>query len=213
MTLRVGFDLLDVSEVHDAIARFGDRYLRRVYTPAEIACCRDGSDVRGLAGCFAAKEATFKLLADDVGSLDLRSVEVRRGPGPTTVVALSGAATDLAREACIVRISVSIGMAHGLVSALALAERLGDDVGGAMEERIRVVIDEVAGLSVPAAALGRDDDLFAAGMTSHASVSVMLALEDEFGVEFPDRLFSRSVFSSIGSLAAAISELGGEVAA
>jgi acyl carrier protein len=44
-------------------------------------------------------------------------------------------------------------------------------------------------------------------MTSHASVNLMLALEDHFDVEFPDRMLRRSVFESIDSIAAAVQEL------
>jgi acyl carrier protein len=44
-------------------------------------------------------------------------------------------------------------------------------------------------------------------MTSHASVSVMLALEDSFGVEFPEHMLRRSTFESIGSIHKAIAEL------
>jgi acyl carrier protein len=50
-------------------------------------------------------------------------------------------------------------------------------------------------------------DLYDAGMTSHASVNVMLALEEGFDVEFPDRMLTRSVFASIGSICAAIGQL------
>jgi acyl carrier protein len=44
-------------------------------------------------------------------------------------------------------------------------------------------------------------------MTSHASVNVMLALETEFDIEFPDRMLKRSVFESISAILTAISEL------
>ena len=50
-------------------------------------------------------------------------------------------------------------------------------------------------------------DLYEAGMTSHASVNVMLALEGEFDIEFPDHMLKRSVFDSIASISAALSEL------
>lgn len=46
-------------------------------------------------------------------------------------------------------------------------------------------------------------------MTSHASVNLMLALEDAFDIEFPDRMLKRSVFESIASISAAIEELKG----
>ncbi len=51
-----------------------------------------------------------------------------------------------------------------------------------------------------------------AGMTSHASVNVMLALEDAFDVEFPDHMLKRSVFESVGAIAAAIGELQAQAA-
>jgi acyl carrier protein len=64
-----------------------------------------------------------------------------------------------------------------------------------------------ARLLVDVDVLADDADLYEAGMSSHASVNVMLALEDAFSLEFPDELLSRSVFSSIDSLAAAIESL------
>ena len=51
------------------------------------------------------------------------------------------------------------------------------------------------------------DDLYPCGLTSHASVNVMLALESAFDVEFPDHMLKRSVFGSIESISRAISEL------
>jgi acyl carrier protein len=50
-------------------------------------------------------------------------------------------------------------------------------------------------------------DLFQAGMSSHASVGVMLALEDAFDVEFPDNMLKRGVFESVTSISLAIGEL------
>ena len=79
-----------------------------------------------------------------------------------------------------------------------------------MEARIRRAVGEYAGLRVDVRKLSEADDLYAAGMTSHASVEVMLALENDFDVEFPDRLFNRSVFESISSLKAALDELTGD---
>jgi acyl carrier protein len=55
--------------------------------------------------------------------------------------------------------------------------------------------------------LGDSDDLYAAGLSSLATVHVMLAIEDEFGIEIPDRMLTRRLFSSIDALAAAITEL------
>jgi acyl carrier protein len=74
---------------------------------------------------------------------------------------------------------------------------------------IRGVLREHARLPVDIDTLGDDADLFAAGMTSHASVNLMLALEDSFDVEFPDRMLTRGVFDSVSAIAAAIAELTG----
>ena len=62
-------------------------------------------------------------------------------------------------------------------------------------------------LSKDADSLADDADLYQAGMTSHASVNVMLALEGEFDVEFPDHMLKRSVFESIAAITSAIDEL------
>ncbi|MEP7041527.1 MAG: acyl carrier protein [Dokdonella sp.] len=73
--------------------------------------------------------------------------------------------------------------------------------------RIRTILKEHARLSRDADTLGGNDDLYQAGMTSHASVNVMLALEGEFDIEFPDHMLKRSVFESVSSIDAAIDEL------
>jgi acyl carrier protein len=75
--------------------------------------------------------------------------------------------------------------------------------------RIRSVLKEHGRLAKDADALAEADDLYQAGMTSHASVNVMLALEGEFDVEFPDAMLKRSVFESVASIKAAIDQLTG----
>ena len=72
---------------------------------------------------------------------------------------------------------------------------------------IRRVLRGHAGLAVDLDSIADSADLFGAGMTSHASVNVMLALEDAFDLEFPDRMLRRSVFESVDAIAAAIAEL------
>ena len=79
-----------------------------------------------------------------------------------------------------------------------------------MNEQIRTILKENARLPIDVDALNDESNLQEAGMSSHATVNVMLALEDEFDVEFPARLLRRSVFSSIASIRNALSELVGE---
>jgi acyl carrier protein len=79
-------------------------------------------------------------------------------------------------------------------------------VSDAVEE-IRRVVDAHGRLPVAVSTVADDADLYEAGMTSHASVSVMLALEDAFDIEFPDEMLTREVFESVASMARAIDQL------
>jgi acyl carrier protein len=72
---------------------------------------------------------------------------------------------------------------------------------------IRRIVAEHGRLPVDIASLPDSADLFAAGMTSHASINLMLALEDAFDVEFPDEMLRRGVFESVETIAAAIEEI------
>ena len=76
-----------------------------------------------------------------------------------------------------------------------------------LEPQIRRVLREHGRLNRDADELGTSDDLYQSGMTSHASVNVMLALESAFGVEFPDAMLKRSVFASIGAIRQALAQL------
>ena len=79
-----------------------------------------------------------------------------------------------------------------------------------MSERatqIRNILKEHGRLNKDALTLEPAADLYQAGMTSHASVNVMLALEGEFDVEFPDHMLKRSSFESVAAIHAAIDEL------
>jgi acyl carrier protein len=77
----------------------------------------------------------------------------------------------------------------------------------AIDTKIRNVLSEHAQLSVGIQQLGIDDDLTHSGLTSLSSVNVMLALESLFDIEFPDHMLNKKVFSSIGTIRAAIVEL------
>jgi len=79
-----------------------------------------------------------------------------------------------------------------------------------MNESIRAILKEHARLSADVDALADDADLYAAGLTSHATVSLMLALEEAFSLEFPDRMMRRRSFESIAAIRAALEELKGE---
>jgi len=77
-----------------------------------------------------------------------------------------------------------------------------------MSDQIRSVLDEHGKLLVDVTTLTDRDDLYTAGMTSHASVNVMLALEDTFDVEFTDQMLRKSTFASVSAIRDALAELG-----
>jgi acyl carrier protein len=74
-------------------------------------------------------------------------------------------------------------------------------------QKIRGVLAEHGRLAKDVATLTDDDDLYQAGMTSHASVNLMLALEGTFDIEFPDAMLRRSVFESVSAIRVAVEEL------
>jgi acyl carrier protein len=78
-----------------------------------------------------------------------------------------------------------------------------------MKDPIRDTLRQHARLSVDIDTLADEADLYQAGMTSHATVNVMLALEQAFEIEFPDQLLRRSVFESIASMRSALEQIRG----
>ncbi len=76
-----------------------------------------------------------------------------------------------------------------------------------LSEQIRTILQAHGRLSADVASLAPDSDLYDAGLTSHASVNLMLALEDHFGVEFPERMLRRRSFESIAAIEEALTEL------
>lgn len=72
---------------------------------------------------------------------------------------------------------------------------------------IRQILSDHARLPIDIHAISDSDDLYDAGMTSHASVNVMLALEEAFDLEIPDSMLTRSVFATINNIHVALSQL------
>jgi acyl carrier protein len=76
-----------------------------------------------------------------------------------------------------------------------------------LDARIRAVLTQHGRLAQDVGAMPESADLYQAGLTSHASVNVMLALESAFDVEFPDQMLTRSVFSSVAAIRGALTQL------
>ena len=74
---------------------------------------------------------------------------------------------------------------------------------------IRAILREHGRLAVDVAVLADDSNLYEAGLTSHASVTLMLALEERFDIEFPERMLRRGAFASIAAIRSGLEELIG----
>jgi acyl carrier protein len=76
-----------------------------------------------------------------------------------------------------------------------------------MTDQIRQIVQQHGRLTTDIANVTDDTDLYQAGLTSHASVNLMLALEEAFDVEFPERMLRRRTFETIANIREAIDEL------
>lgn len=139
-TLRVGVDLVPVADVAASVERMGRRYLYRIFTPHERACARIGNAARQaarpvystqvLAARFAAKEAAVKALRPPGVRPEWRSIEVHRMDGGWCELRLTGLAADLAAEAGISELSVSITHEPMVAAACVVGVSSGDVPAG-----------------------------------------------------------------------------------
>jgi holo-[acyl-carrier protein] synthase len=117
--LSVGVDIIEISRIARTLESFGERFLRRVYTPAEVAYCR--GRVPELAARFAAKEAISKALGTGLVGITWSEMEVladRRGK-PT--VSLSGRARSRAETIHLNQWAVSLSHSDDLAIAMVVA--------------------------------------------------------------------------------------------
>jgi acyl carrier protein len=82
-----------------------------------------------------------------------------------------------------------------------------------MINTIRDLITQHGRLPVDVASLADDEDLYAAGLTSFSAVQLMLALEEAFDIEFPERMLNRKTFASIAAIGACVTEIAPSKAA
>ena len=124
MILGTGVDIADTSRIEQGLERHGDRFAKRVFTPAEIAYC-DRFKNRGerYAARFAAKEAAFKALGTGwQNGIRWLDVEVVHQPSGKPELVLTGRAQEIARELHVTRMSVSISHSDRYVVAMVIFE-------------------------------------------------------------------------------------------
>jgi len=92
----IGCDLVDIDDMAESVSDFGDRFLRRIFTPGELRSSGDGRDLQRLAARFAAKEAVIKALALGDDATTPTEIEVL-GSGSVPRIVLHGTTADRAR--------------------------------------------------------------------------------------------------------------------
>jgi holo-[acyl-carrier protein] synthase len=108
--MRLGFDLVQISQVADSIERFGDAYRQRLFTPGELDYAQRGHGVAAerLAARLAAKEAVIKALALSEAGVGWREIEVRKLPEGDCDIVLHGRTAELAAGMGVARILLSL---------------------------------------------------------------------------------------------------------
>lgn len=108
--LRVGVDICSVPRIVDAYERFGDKFLRRVLTPDEMAYAKSSEKhlIVRVAGRFAAKEAVVKVLGTGWVGVGFQEVEIRKKPSGEPRLALHGRAATRAEELGLSHFEVSM---------------------------------------------------------------------------------------------------------
>ncbi len=123
--IQAGIDVVSIAEVAQSVARFGDRYIRRVFTPREAAYCRSGAGntmASRFAARVAAKEAVLKALRPDTAHIDWRSIEVWRHRSGSCDVVLHGETAALAARRGITQLVLSMTHDAGLAAAVVVAQ-------------------------------------------------------------------------------------------
>ncbi len=122
-----GIDLVDCARIRDLLERHQDRFLERVFTPAERQyAARYHNQVERLAGRFAAKEAVFKLIGTGWGQgTAWTDIEVVNDPTGRPRLQLRGQTHQIAQQMGIQEISISLTHAANLAiaSVVALSHR------------------------------------------------------------------------------------------
>lgn len=122
-----GIDLVDCPRIEEMAQRHGERFINRVFTPAEQAYAKSKkNDIEKLAGRFAAKEAILKLMGTGWrGKIAWTDIEVVNNAMGQPEVTLAGEVKEIAEKLGIGHISVSITHTanFAIASAVALAEK------------------------------------------------------------------------------------------
>lgn len=118
--ITIGVDIIEIARVAQSTARFGGRFLNRVYTEQELAYCQ--GRVGSLAARWAAKEAVAKALGTGIGQVSWREIEIVSDAKKCPAIRLHGAATDLAARLGISEFAVSLSHTRDFAVAFVVGQ-------------------------------------------------------------------------------------------
>jgi holo-[acyl-carrier protein] synthase len=121
--VRAGVDIIEIIRIRKAITRWGERFLRRVYTDLELELY--GKKTASLAARFAGKEAVMKALSIPESSISWREIEILSEPNGRPVVHLSGQARTQAEKLGLSGLEISLS--HSRENAIALVIGIRED--------------------------------------------------------------------------------------
>ncbi len=124
MVVGLGTDLIEIARIAGSVERFGERFLQRVYTPAEIAyCMRKKASAESLAARFAAKEAAAKALGTGISrGVSWLELEVVRAAGAAPQLRLTGNAAELAARLGVTGSVLSLTHSRDVAFAVVILE-------------------------------------------------------------------------------------------
>ena len=121
--LGIGVDLVECARIQHSLDRFGERFLRRVFTEGEIAYSQSMKyPARHFAARFAAKEALSKAFGTGIGkSMGWKDIDVHRKPSGEPFVVLEGGAKQLAADRGVEKVWISLSHTeHHAMAVIAL---------------------------------------------------------------------------------------------
>lgn len=124
MIIGTGIDICEVQRIADSIARWGERFLQRVFTENEIRYCQSKKNsAERFAARFAAKEAAMKALGTGVAlGVVWTNIEVGHAPGGRPILRLRGKTEEIANKLGVKRISLSLTHTESIAMAVAIFE-------------------------------------------------------------------------------------------
>jgi holo-[acyl-carrier protein] synthase len=116
----IGIDIVEIERIELAIKQWGKRFLKRIYTEAELDICQDR--ISSLAARFAAKEAVMKVLGTGAAGLGWREIEILADANGKPLVQLYGRARQRAKELNLNDLLISLSDSKQYAVAAAVSQ-------------------------------------------------------------------------------------------